>query len=275
MRGARLGIEAGVVGQGGDALRDERVPRSAPPCLPRQAIHDARLRACARAGSRRAAAGCRAWPRRCSGCSGRSKELTNCARVFQRQALDDLAPRGRIRGRGQRDARHVRPALVQQRELAVFRAEVVAPLRDAVRLVDGEQGDARALQQRQEARRQQALRRDVEQVELAVGEQRARPPARVAGIERGVEERRAHAELPQRLDLVLHQRDQRRDDDRRALAQQRGQLVAQRLAAAGGHEHQRIAAVGDVRRRSRPARRGRRRNRKRGGGGRGRLATCR
>ena len=84
-------------------------------------------------------------------------------------------------------------------------------------------------------------------------------------IQRRVEERRAHAELAQRLHLVLHQRDQRRDHDRRALAQQRRQLVAQRLAAAGGHEHQRVAAAGDVRDDLAPARRGRRRSRKRGG----------
>ena len=51
-----------------------------------------------------------------------------------------------------------------------------------------------------------------------------------------------NAQFVQCADLVLHQRNQRRDDQRRTVAQQRGYLVAQRLAAAGGHQHQRIAA---------------------------------
>ena len=50
----------------------------------------------------------------------------------------------------------------------------------------------------------------------------------------------------QRRDLVLHQRDQRRHDDADAFAQQRRDLVAQRLAAAGRHQHQRVAAADDV-----------------------------
>jgi hypothetical protein len=37
-----------------------------------------------------------------------------------------------------------------------------------------------------------------------------------------IEESRAHADFGQRIHLVLHQRDQRRDDDADAVAQQRG-----------------------------------------------------
>ena len=70
--------------------------------------------------------------------------------------------------------------------------------------------------------------------------------ARLAGVEGGVQECGAHAQLAQRVDLVLHQRDQRRDDDADAIAQQRRNLVAQRLAAAGGHQHQRVAAAHHV-----------------------------
>jgi hypothetical protein len=88
---------------------------------------------------------------------------------------------------------------------------------------------------------QQALRRDVEQVQVTV-------PAVVLDAvparpgQRGVQEGGAHAELAQRVDLVLHQRDQRRHDDAAAGAQQRRDLVAQGLAAARGHEHQGVAA---------------------------------
>jgi len=51
-------------------------------------------------------------------------------------------------------------------------------------------------------------------------------------------------------DLVVHQRDQGRDHHRHAvagaLARDRRDLVAQRLAAARGHQHQRVAAVRHV-----------------------------
>ena len=45
----------------------------------------------------------------------------------------------------------------------------------------------------------------------------------------------------QRLDLVLHQRDQRRDHQRQVRPHQRRQLVTERLARAGGHHHQDVA----------------------------------
>ena len=62
--------------------------------------------------------------------------------IFQRQPLDDLAPRRRICRGGERDARHIGEAFVQYRQRTVFRAEIVSPLRDAMGFVDGKQGDA-------------------------------------------------------------------------------------------------------------------------------------
>ncbi|MEN3280110.1 MAG: hypothetical protein V7607_1250, partial [Solirubrobacteraceae bacterium] len=48
------------------------------------------------------------------------------------------------------------------------------------------------------------------------------------------------AERLGRADLIVHQRDQRRDDQRRPLACQRRHLVAQRLARAGRHHRERV-----------------------------------
>ena len=45
----------------------------------------------------------------------------------------------------------------------------------------------------------------------------------------------------ERVDLVLHQRDQRRYDQGQALEQQRWELVAEALAAAGRQHDQRVA----------------------------------
>ena len=56
-------------------------------------------------------------------------------------------------------------------------------------------------------------------------------------------EQPAHAELAQRFDLILHERDQRRDDQGEAVKDQRRDLIAQRFAAAGGHQDQRVGAV--------------------------------
>ena len=68
-------------------------------------------------------------------------------RVAKLQAVDDLGAGLRVGGGGQRDARHVGKLLVQHRQLDVLGPEIVAPLRDAMRLVDGEQRDLRGLEQ--------------------------------------------------------------------------------------------------------------------------------
>ena len=43
--------------------------------------------------------------------------------------------------------------------------------------------------------------------------------------------------------LVVHQGDERGDNDGNALAHQGGDLVAQRFAAAGGHQHEGAVAL--------------------------------
>ena len=165
------------------------------------------------------------------------------------QPLLDLQPRRRIGGGGQRDARHLRKALAQQAELAVLGAEVVAPLRHAVRLVDREQRQPalrlHVVEQPQAALAQQPFGRDVDEVELA-GAHPALDRRRLGAAQCAVEKGRAHAQLGQRGHLVLHQCDQRRDHHAHAMPHQCRDLVGQRLAAAGGHQHQRVAAAGHV-----------------------------
>ena len=62
----------------------------------------------------------------------------------------------------------------------------------------------------------------------------------------GGEVRRGDAARLEAADLILHQRDQGREDQRGALEQRRGELVAERFAAAGGR-HQEHAAPGPSR----------------------------
>ena len=166
-------------------------------------------------------------------------------RVGQPEAIDDLLAGKLISRGGQRDARHVRKTLGYHRQADVFRSKVVSPLRHAMRLVDRKQGDPRAAEQSKAARRQQPLRRDIEQVKIT----REQPRLDLGGFverERGIQRRRLDAGLEQARDLVAHQRDQRRDHDAAALSQEGWQLIAQRLAAPGRHQHQAIAAVCDM-----------------------------
>ncbi len=94
------------------------------------------------------------------------------------QPLAHVLARLVVRGRGERDERDAGEELAQRAELDVLRAEVVAPLRDAVRLVDREERERQLPQHLEEAVEHEALGRDVEQVEVAGPQiaQDAEPP---------------------------------------------------------------------------------------------------
>ncbi len=160
--------------------------------------------------------------------------------VAQRKPHSDLFARVCRRGGRHRDPGHRGPALVQHGKGQVVRPEVVSPLGHAVRLVDGEQRHRPPVEQPQGGFGPQPLRGQVEQIELAIHEGVLNPAALV-GILGRVEEARPDTEHSQRVDLVLHERDQRRDDHAGAVSHQRGDLVAQRLAAAGRHQRDRVA----------------------------------
>jgi hypothetical protein len=110
-----------------------------------------------------------------------------------------------------------------------------------MRLVDDEQPDPRALHGFQKRRRRKALGRDVQQPQLAGGRPRQRGAVLRAVALRVDEPDPAGCDRLQRVDLVLHQRDQRRHDQRQVVAHERRQLVAQRLARAGRHHDEHVA----------------------------------
>ena len=168
--------------------------------------------------------------------------------AFQLQPLDDVGARQRI-GRGrERHTRHAGVAFVQDRQAPVFGPEVVAPLAHAMRFVDGKQAEQPAFEQRihlgQKTRGGHPFGRGIQQGDVAA-QQAAFNVAGFFARQGGVEEGCVHARLMQRAHLVVHQRDQRRDDDGDAvacaLACNGRNLVTQRFAPARGHEHQRIA----------------------------------
>ncbi len=140
----------------------------------------------------------------------------------------------------------------QRADPAVVGAEVVAPVGDAVGLVDDEQSAGRG-QPRQHLVAEpwvvEPLRADQEDVDLT---RRDRLVDRLPLLDVGrVDGDRADPGALGGRDLVAHQREQRRDDDGRAgplLAQeQRGDEVDRRLAPPGALHHQRPAAFEDQR----------------------------
>ena len=119
-----------------------------------------------------------------------------------------------------------------------------------MRFVDGKQREVTALvqavEQAQKARRVQPLGRRIQQRDLARLQAQLNV-LRLVVAQRGVEKCRAHPRLVQGADLVVHQCDQGRHHNRHPtpllLAHDGRHLVAQAFAAAGGHQHQRIAAA--------------------------------
>jgi hypothetical protein len=116
----------------------------------------------------------------------------------------------------------------------------MAPLGNAVRLVDGEQIDADAPEGGHEGAIAEALRGDVEQLEAAQLRVLHHACLLLAGHGR-IDRRRLRASLPESIDLVLHEREQGRDHHGEAAFKEQGRhLVAEALAAAGGHDGERV-----------------------------------
>jgi hypothetical protein len=160
-------------------------------------------------------------------------------RIAQLKLREDVFPHALGGGRGEGHERHLGEALAQLDEAPVLGPEVVPPLADAVRLVDGHALDAPFGQALQEARLKQALGSHVEQPVL-IAPQAPEPRPGVFRIERRVQERGLDAVRLQPVHLILHQRDQGGDDEGEPLPQHRGKLKTQRLPSARGQEGENI-----------------------------------
>ena len=165
-------------------------------------------------------------------------------RFGEAQLPHDVAGDGGCGRCRERQHRHLGQPFAQFGDAQVGGAEVVAPLRDAVRLVDGQQRDPHPLHAQTERLGHEPFGSHVEEFDIAVDavvEHDVDLPHRKSRMDR----RRVDAEPPEAVDLVLHQGDQRRDDDAQTFAQHRRHLIGERLAAAGGHQRQRVAPLAD------------------------------
>jgi hypothetical protein len=147
-------------------------------------------------------------------------------RVLQMQVLDDVGLDAGRRGGGEGHRRRVGHDFAQPGKLAVFRTEIMAPLRNAVRLVDGQATDVPIPQVLRPAVQHQALGGGIEQPKFPAV-QAAQAGAGLLTLERGVEKRGGDATGAQRVDLVLHQCDQRRNDDCKSGSGEGWQLKAE------------------------------------------------
>ncbi len=185
-------------------------------------------------------------------------------RILQTQLGNNVAADALGRGRRERVQRHVGKIVAQAAELPVLGTKIVAPLADAVRFVDGDEPHAGLLQHAAKPLAplaHQPLRRHVQQTALVVAQARQHRVAFV-GCQRAVQIRGRHAVDAQAVDLILHQRNQRRDDQGEAESlrpvrrdapcarrvrretHERRRLETQRLPAAG-RQHDDAVASGE------------------------------
>ncbi len=92
---------------------------------------------------------------------GRSKLLTKTSGDVELEPLDDLAARRRRGGRGQRHPGHAGEPTLELVQREIVLAEVVTPLRDAMRLVDCDERNSLAAKQLLRLRLHEPLGRDV------------------------------------------------------------------------------------------------------------------
>ena len=127
------------------------------------------------------------------------------------QLVDDVPAHPLGRCGGESDRRHGGEVAAQGLEVAVVGPEVVPPLGYAVSLVNGDETELQGVEEVAEPGEGDALGGSVQDVEPAVVRLHLYP-ANLGVGHRAVDEVGGDATLLQGVDLVLHQGDQRRDD---------------------------------------------------------------
>ena len=162
-------------------------------------------------------------------------------RVAQPQRSRDVFDHSGRRGCGQREDGRVPQSFDRGLQREVRRPEIVSPLRHAVRFVDHDDVDRVPADRVDELRVvRETLRRRQHELRAPLADRLERC-GRLTAAERAVHLRGVDSRLRQLVGLILHQRDERRDDERRSFQVQSRQLVTERLAAACRHDGKRVA----------------------------------
>lgn len=164
------------------------------------------------------------------------------ARVVEAEPFDDVRSHGRRAGGRQRDHGRMPQRRDHRPELQVVGTEVVPPRRDAVGLIDDEQGHPERFQLGEDLGLGELL--GGEEHELGATRRDRLPGAFVRGTRVGGVHRDGGALADRGLEvthLVGLQRDERRDHERRSVEEVRGDLVDRRLAVPGRHDREHVA----------------------------------
>src|SRR5206468_3338702 len=155
------------------------------------------------------------------------------------ELADDGAGDTSGRGGGEGEDGDAAELLLESLQLAVGGPEVVAPLRDAVRLVDDDERHVHAAEEAAQVALE-ALGRDVGELVLA-GLEPTQAIALGLPVERGVDDRRPEGVPRERVHLVLHEGDERAHDEHGAGEEARGDLEGERLPRARRHDSDAVA----------------------------------
>ena len=118
------------------------------------------------------------------------------------------------------------------------------PLGYTVGFIHGDRMHIAPLEQPHEILRDGAFRRNEHELDFSRADTIRDNPFFIR-IQRTIDSYCRDPELAQPVDLVFHQCDQRRDNDRDPTPKHRGGLIAQRFSATSRHHHQRIPARDD------------------------------
>ncbi len=140
-------------------------------------------------------------------------------RLAQAKVRQDIAAHFRRRRRGEGRDLGAAQRFEHLIEPEIIGPKIVAPHGEAMRFIHREKRDGALAERFQKRAAAEAFRRDVDQFELAP-RQRPDPFPLLIRAERAVDQRRGNAAALERIDLVLHQRDQGRDDHGGSLEEQ-------------------------------------------------------
>ena len=159
---------------------------------------------------------------------------------MREQKRRDVVSRTRAGAGGHGQYRRDSKAPRQLAEPTIFGPKIMTPIRYAMGLVDGEQGDARLAQEVERSFPRQPFRRHVKQFYAAGGDALIGVRDLEIVLAR-VQRRGGQPQRFERAQLIAHQRDQRRDHHHQADPQHRRQLIEQRFSRARGHHRQHVA----------------------------------
>ncbi len=223
-----LGVEPGVVGRG--AARRAELGGERLGVLPRRRVENrGTARTVAEEGDRRCVPLTRGALDHLDREVRPAEPVDEARRLVEAELGGDVVLHRRRRGGSERDDGGGAKEGEALAEHPVVGAEVMAPLRNAVRFVDRDEGRLSPREHLRKAGDAEPLRRDEEEVERAV-EVGAASEARRFARAPGVDPLCAEALRHELRDLILHQGDEWTDDEGRAAAGEPGELVAERLA---------------------------------------------